>query len=255
MDFSKLLGLPLLASERGKDVDALIIYVHLLMGALFVIWLGFFVYVLFKFNAKRHPQASYTGVKSHVSTYLEGGVALVEALLLIAFAIPFWAKVVDKMPAPEKSTVVRMIAQQFQWNARYAGVDGVFGKQDRKLVNDKNNLGLDKSDPKGKDDFISINEMYVPVNKDVIVNLTSLDVIHCFKVLPLRVTQDAMPGMMIPVHFKPTVEGHFQIMCAQLCGNSHAIMKGFLNVVKQPEYDDWVKKRSATGGGGAASFD
>src|SRR5258707_15640995 len=91
-----LLGLPALASEHGKDVDNLIIYVHWLMIVLFVGWLPYFAYTLFRFHRSRNPKADYVGVKTHASNYIEGAVALVEAVLLIGVGGPLWAKSSDK---------------------------------------------------------------------------------------------------------------------------------------------------------------
>src|SRR5437763_16166492 len=97
----KLLNLPFLASEHGKHVDDLIVYVHALMGVLFVGWLAYFLYAIFRFRKSNHPKADYVGVKGHVSNYIEGGVALFEAILLIRFAVPLWATGVSQ-PTSEK---------------------------------------------------------------------------------------------------------------------------------------------------------
>src|SRR5438045_1949024 len=123
----KLLGLPPLASEHGKYVDDLVIYVHYLMIALFVGWLAYFAYALFRFHRSRNPKADYVGVKNHASSWIEGAVALVEGVLLIGVAVPLWAKAVDKFPAEKDSTVIQVVAQQFAWNARYPGKDATFG--------------------------------------------------------------------------------------------------------------------------------
>src|SRR2546430_14674083 len=109
----KLLGLPVLASDHGKDVDHLILYVHLLMIILFVGWLAYFAYALFRFHRSRNPKADYVGVKGHASNYIEGAVAIVEGVLLIGVAVPLWAKAVDKFPDPKQSTVLHVAAQQF----------------------------------------------------------------------------------------------------------------------------------------------
>src|SRR3954447_3985563 len=126
----KLLGLPPLASQHGADVDRLILYVHWLMAALFVGWLAYFFYVIFRFRRSNHPKASYGGVKSHATSYIEAAVALVEAVLLLGFAVPLWSKAVDQFPPERQSTVVRVMAQQFLWNFRYPGPDGEFGRAD-----------------------------------------------------------------------------------------------------------------------------
>ena len=237
----KFLGLPLLASEHGKTVDDLIIYVHWLMILLFVGWLGYFAYALFRFHRSRNPKADYVGVKNHASNYIEAAVALVEGVLLIFVAVPLWAKAVDKFPDKSKATEVYIAGQQFQWNGRYAGKDGVFGKQDMHFVTAQNPFGADPNDPAGKDDVVIQSEFHVPVNKPVIAYISSRDVIHSFKIIAMRVTQDAIPGMRSPVWFTPTKEGRYQINCAQLCGNSHSQMSaGVLVVESQEAFDKWV---------------
>jgi len=85
----------------------------------------------------------------------------------------------------------------------------------------------------------------VPVNKPVIIYISSKDVIHSFKVLAMRVTQDAIPGMRIPIHFTPTKEGRYQINCAQLCGNGHSSMSaGMLVVESQGAFDKWLASKT-----------
>jgi len=252
--FSKLLGLPVLASEHGKSVDSLIIYVHWLMIALFVGWVAYFAYVLFRFHHKRNPKASYQGVKNHASSYVEGAVVVAEGILLVGLAIPLWARTVDKLPAEKDSTVIQIVAQQFDWNVRYPGKDGVFGKQDMRWVSSTNVFGVDPNDPNGKDDIQDMTQIHVVVNKPVIAIISSKDVIHSFKVIAMRVTQDAIPGMRIPIHFTPTQTGVYQINCAQLCGNGHfGMSRGQLIVQTQEEFDKWLASKA--GAGPAASFE
>ena len=156
------------------------------------------------------------------------------------------------------AVVLRVAAQQFQWNARYPGLDRVFGKQDIKLVSSTNQFGVVATDPAGKDDFGALNSIHVPVNKPVVIHLTSMDVIHSFKVIALRVCQDAIPGLSIPVWFKakPGNEGKYQINCAQLCGNGHANMAaGFITIESQDKFDTWYAQQSKGGGATATSFE
>jgi len=249
----KLLGLPPLASQHGADVDRLIIYVHYLMIALFVGWISYFAYTLFRFHHSRNPKADYLGVRNHASNYIEVIVALVEALLLIFVAVPLWAKNVTPAPNEKDATVIQIVAQQFAWNVRYPGKDGQFGAQDMKFVTSDNPFGVDPNDPKGKDDIQTLNQVHVVVNKPVVIKLSSKDVIHSFKVIAMRVTQDAIPGMRIPVHFTPTKVGIYQINCAQLCGQGHASMAGgYLYVHTQEDYDKWIASQTPTGSGGSS---
>jgi cytochrome c oxidase subunit 2 len=248
----RFLGLPPLASEHGQGVNDLISYLHWLMIILFVGWLCYFGFVLWRFNRRRNAKADPVGVRNHASSYLEIVVAGVEASLLLFVAIPLWAQRVDQFPSQDESTVLHIAAQQFAWNARYAGADGEFGRQDRALVSNDNVFGIDPADPKSRDDVQVLNEIHVPVNKPVIAYVTSKDVIHSLKIPAMRVTQDATPGLRVPIWFKPVKEGRYQIYCAQLCGNGHASMaQGFLVVESQEAYDRWLASKV----GAATSFE
>ena len=88
----KYLGLPMLASEHGKDVDRMILYVHYLMGILFVGWLAYFLYALFRFRASKNPKANYAGAQTHASSWIEVAVAAEEGVLLVGLSVPLWAK-------------------------------------------------------------------------------------------------------------------------------------------------------------------
>jgi cytochrome c oxidase subunit 2 len=177
----------------------------------------------------------------------------------LVFAVPLWARAVDDFPPEDKSVVVRVTGRQFNWIARYPGPDGVFGKQDARLATTANPMGIIAKDPRrgaedaaGKDDVVvESSEVVLPVNTNIIVHVSSLDVIHSFKVSPLRMTQDAIPGMSIPVHFKATLTNTYQINCAQLCGNGHYGMKGTLRIVPYTEFTNWVASKA----GPAMSFE
>lgn len=198
----KLLGLPINASTHGARLDHLMLWVHVLMAVLFVGWIVFFLYTIARFRRSRHPKADYTGVKTHASSYLEAVIAVIEIVLLVGISIPFWSWKVSAFPAESDATRVRVIAQQFAWNIQYPGPDGIFGRTDIKLVDEATNpIGIDRSDPHAKDDITTINQLHLPVNKPVIIELTTKDVIHSFFLPLMRVKQDTIPGMIIPVHF------------------------------------------------------
>lgn len=241
------------AAAHGKSIDDLMLYIHLLMAVLFIGWLGYFVVAVYRFRKSANPKADHTGARSHFSTYAEIGVAAVEVLLLLGFAVPLWAKAVDQFPVatgnPETDPIeIQIMAQQFAWNAHYTGPDGKWGRQDISFAS-KNPFGIDDTDPAGKDDVTCLREpFYVPVNREVICRISSMDVIHCFKLPRMRVTQDAIPGMTIPVHFKATETGEYMIICAQLCGNLHSGMKGEFRVVTAEEYAKWYADKAKAGG-------
>ena len=252
--------MPIDASAHGARLDALSVWTHWLMAILFVGWSLYLIYVLFRFRAQANPKASYEGAHSHFSSYIEGGIVVIEAVLLIGFAIPAWAAWTD-LPASGDIFEVRIVAQQFAWNVHYPGPDGVFGRTDINLVDDPggNGIGLDRSDPAARDDLVSLNNLFLPVDRDIVVYLTSKDVIHSFFLPQMRVKQDAIPGMMIPVHFRAVLttpaEGRlpecyvsktcWEIACAQLCGITHYRMIGYYQILTQAEFDAWMADQQA----------
>jgi len=233
------LGMPVQASTHAAELDQMTALVHWLMLVMFVGWGIFFVFVLFRFRASANPTASYTGAKGKISKGTEVAVAVIEVLLLVFYAIPAWAKRVKAFPAENEAVVVRVVAEQFAWNIHYPGPDGRFGRTDVKLVSSDNPLGLDRTDAAAKDDIATINQLNLPVNRPVLVHLSSKDVIHSFGLFEMRVKQDAIPGMQIPVWFIPNRVGEYEIACSQLCGLGHFRMRGFITIQNQADYDKW----------------
>lgn len=246
------LGMPPAASAHAGEIDQMMVLVHWLMLVLFVGWGAFFLYVLVKFRRGANPKASYLGAKGKLSKGLEVAVAVIEVVLLVFYAIPAWARRVSNLPAESEAVVVRVVGQQFAWEVHYPGPDGKFGRTDVKLVSADNPLGLDRSDPDAKDDFNSENQLHVQVNRPVLVHLSSKDVIHSFGLYEMRVKQDAVPGLQIPVWFIPTVTTaemrqklanpmfDYEISCSQLCGLGHFRMRGFVVVDSAEDYQKFI---------------
>ena len=246
------------ASTHAPGIDAFIGYIHLLMLALFVGWTAYYLLALFKFRKSANPKADYIGVKSGMSTYLEIGVAVIEAVLLIGFAIPLWAQAVDELPQatgnPKTDPIdLQIMGMQFKWSAHFPGPDGKWGRQVQTEASQGNPFGIDAKDAAAKDDVVCVagEAFKLPVNRAAICRISSMDVIHSFKLSEMRVGQDAMPGMSIPVHFIPNKIGKYTITCAQLCGNGHSQMRGDFEVVSQEDFDKWYAEKAKAGGGGA----
>ena len=197
-DLSKLMGMPLDASGHGAPIDSMMSWVHWLMIVLFLFWAAFFLYTLYRFSAKRQPKANYHGVKSKFSTYIEGGVIVAEAVLLVGFAFPIWSDIKNDFPSEESSLVVNVVAEQFAWNVIYPGADGEFGRTTLTKP-----IQIDAEDPRGDDDIIVADELHLVKGKPAIIHLSSRDVIHSFGLPNMRVKQDIIPGLTIPVWFVP----------------------------------------------------
>ncbi len=235
-----LLGLPVEASAHAAEIDNMIVLVHWLMAVMFVGWGAFFVFVLFRFRQGANQKASYTGAKGKVAKGTEIAVGIVEIILLIGYAIPAWATRVTEFPAESDAVVVHLVGEQFAWNVQYPGADGKFGRTDIKLITAANPLGLDRTDSDAKDDITTINQLNIPVDRPILVHLSTKDVIHSFGLTEMRVKQDAIPGMQIPVWFVPTRAGDYEISCSQLCGLGHYRMRGFVTVQTADAYQAWM---------------
>jgi cytochrome c oxidase subunit 2 len=240
----ELLGLPVQASEHAAELDHMTVLVHWLMLVLFVGWGAFFVFVLVRFRKGANPKASYAGAHGKLAKGLEIGVAIVEVILLVFYAIPSWATRVAAFPAENEAVVVRVTAEQFAWNVHYPGPDNRFGRRDIKLISSDNPLGLDRTDADAKDDLVTPNQLNLPVDRPVLVHLASKDVIHSFGLFEMRVKQDAVPGMEIPVWFIPNRVGQYEIACSQLCGIGHFRMRGFVTVQSDAEFRDWLAEEA-----------
>ena len=249
------LGLPAQASTHAAELDQMTALVHWLMLVLFVGWGAFFLFVLVRFRKGAHPNASYAGAKGKFAKSTEVLVAIVEIVLLAGYAIPAWATRVRQLPSESEAVVVRVVAEQFAWNVQYPGRDGRFGRTDIKLVSTDNPLGLDRTDPDAKDDIATINQLNLPVDRPILVHLSSKDVIHSFGLYEMRIKQDAIPGMEIPVWFVPSVttkemrdrlgkpDFDYEIACSQLCGLGHYRMRGFVTVQSQTDFQTWMAEQ------------
>lgn len=228
----------------GQRVDSLIHILHYFMLLLFIGWGAYFVYCLVRFRQRPGHRAAYQPVKATFTKYAELGVIGFEAFLLLGLSIPIWADVKNDLPVDKNPVRVRVVAEQFAWNFHYPGPDNEFGRTDPKFIDTATNpVGRDPNDAHGKDDIVS-GEFRFPVGRPVLAEISSKDVIHSFWLPVLRVKQDAIPGMRIPVWFESAKVGRYQVACAQLCGNNHYKMLAPMVITTQPEFEKWMAEKS-----------
>ena len=240
----KFLCLPPNMAEHGYAIDNMLAILHIFMLILGIGWTIFFIIALVRFRKSKHPKADADKAHSRVSNFIELGVVVIEAILLIGFAFPLWAQRVASFPDEKDSVLVHAVAEQFAWNLHYPGADGIFGKRDLKLISPDNPLGLDRSDVNATDDIATINQLHLPIDKPAIIHVSSKDVIHGFTVRQMRVSQDAIPGQNIPMWFVPKVVGNYEIQCSQLCGLGHYRMRAFLTIDTAEDYGKWLAENA-----------
>lgn len=233
---------PSIAAAHGPGVQRMLDFTLVSSAGFFV--LGHLALVYLIVRAIRRPGAA--GVHSRN----EWLVAFVPAILMavvaeggvIALGLPVWAQYYG--PPPADALNVEVTARQFFWAAHYPGPDGLFGRTSPELISSENPLGL-AARPEAADDRVVLNELALPVGRPARITLRSTDVIHSFFVRELRVKQDAMPGMAIPIWFVPTRIGDYEIACNQICGLGHYRMRATLHVLEAPAFEQWVKDQES----------
>jgi cytochrome c oxidase subunit 2 len=211
--------LPENVSTYGGQIDHLFYVIYYLTAATFFAVQISLVVFLFMYRDRPGRRATYT----HGNTTLEIVWTAVPAVILAVLALvsrSTWAEVKETQPPSDFQ--IRVSGKQFNWEIAYPGPDG--------------KLGTD-------DDVQMDNDFHVPVNKVVRIQLQSRDVIHSFFVPQFRLKQDAVPGRSIPVWFKATKPGKYEVPCAELCGFGHSGMRGFVYVDTPEAYETWAREK------------
>ena len=229
------------ASEHGKGVDAMILFLLVATGAMFVA--GHLVVAWFLAGARRADGEAFRR-PSVKNEWLATIVPIVIVLIVaeggvLVIGMPVWAQISGRDP---DALSVEVTGKQFEWIARYAGRDGVYGKLDAKQADEQLNvIGLDEGDPAGADDIVLRGTLVLPAGRMAAIRIRSMDVLHSFTVPLFRTKQDAVPGLVTRTQVRPTVPGLYEITCAELCGMGHYKMQANALVVTPEEFAEAMK--------------
>lgn len=225
-----------IASNWGF-IDTTIIITFWVTGVVFVAVLLFTGYCVWKFPYDKNRRSEYEPENPKLEWWLTA-LTSIGVVIMLAPGLFAWNQYIT---VPKEATEFEALAQQWQWNFRLPGKDGVLGKSHNKNVTAENPFGIDPNDPNGKDDvLIEADDLHLPIGKPVKVLLRSLDVLHNFYVPQFRGKMDIVPGMVTYFWFTPIRTGNFEILCAELCGVGHHAMRGTVIVDNQSSYDTWL---------------
>src|SRR3979411_2404111 len=214
--------------ESGSPVMDNITWFHnflfWLITLITLFFLALLVIVVIKFNAKANPVPSRT---TH-NTLIEVAWTLIPVLILVGIAVPSFRLLFEQLDIPTADLTIKATGKQWYWS--YAYPDNGKFEFDSLMAQDKQPrlLGVD-------------NEMVVPVNKIVRVEVTGADVIHSFAVPAFGIKIDAIPGRLNETWFTATKVGMFYGQCSELCGKDHAFMPIAVRVVNDQEFAAWVE--------------
>ncbi len=236
-------AMPATISEMARQIDAQFFFTLVVTGVVFVLAQGLLGWFVFQYRDRPGQRARYV----HGNNLVEVGGAVVIGVVFVGLAVAaqkVWSALHLEGGAANQ-VVVEITGEQFAWTMRYPGQDGQFGETAPELYDAANNpIGIKPDDPSGQDDIVVLNELVVPVNQPVELQLGSKDVLHGFYMPQLRIKQDTVPGLRIPLRFTADQTGEYEIACAELCGLGHYRMKGTLRVLEESEFQNWLVEQA-----------
>jgi cytochrome c oxidase subunit 2 len=242
LTWAKIWWFPVDISAHGQAIDQQFDLTFIFCGIIFVLAQLGLAWAIWRYRERGDGRKA---VYSHGNLRLEMTWTIAAAIVFIGLNLMgyrVWSAMHFMGPEPG-AMQIEVTGQQFQWYFRYPGADGEFGPLHVNRINDAtgNFLGMDREkDPASRDDIMTAT-LGIPENRPVQLMLRSKDVTHSFFVRELRIKQDLVPGMVIPIHFVARQAGRYEIACAELCGLGHYRMRAFLQVMPEEEYRRWLK--------------
>ena len=222
-------------TELGQRIDNLFFLILYIVTAVFIGTQAALAYALWRASSSKTERAWFTH-GSHSLEVIWSVVPSVILLFLALYQMDVWAlfRVQAYFPKEARDApVAEVTARQFEWRIRYPGLDPTTGKPKKLQL---------KPQP---DDLYDVNDLHVPINRPVMIQLRTEDVQHSFFLPHLRVKQDAVPGQVIPIWFKAERQGVFELTCAELCGWGHYKMRAQLTAEREVEFAEYLKKLQA----------
>ena len=207
---------PVVASSQAVSVDALLTALLVIAAAIFALVMGFFIYSLVAFRRRPGDTQDAGGSKGNntlemvwtvIPLVIVLGIGVYSTNVLVANTAP---------PSGEQELEVKVTAFQWAWKFEYPQ----FG--------------------------LTSGELVLPVDRPVLLLLTSTDVNHSFFVPEFRIKMDALPGIENKLRVTPTKLGAYQVLCTEMCGTGHAAMTAPLKVVDAAAFEQWVKAQPST---------
>ncbi len=266
-------ALPKSASEHGDKIDALMNANLYLITFVFVVTNAFLFWFAYKYYGRKDNKASFIAHNNKLEMLWTVIPAIALAFIII-FGLKYWNEIMGKTEDPN-ALKIELYAKQFDWTVRYAGVDNEFGIDDYKQIDGSNPVGLDTLDPKCFDDLIVKNEFHIPVNREVVFQFRSRDIIHSAFMPHFRAQMNCVPGQITNFRFKPkfttaemrkdadvirniaeinairtargedAVEFDYVLLCNKICGASHYNMQMKIVVDTEEDYKAWLAKQKA----------
>ena len=206
--------MPVEASAQAIPIDWLWNLEMITIAFLFALIVVPMAYSLIVFHRKKGDTTDAEHMEGN--TKLEIAWTIVPLFVVMAFAYMGAANLAEIRRVDPDAMIVKVHAIQWSWSFEYPAVNGV---------------------------SVISNELHLPVGKQVLLRMTSSDVIHSFWVPEFRVKQDVVPGRITELRVTPTREGNYKVRCAELCGTSHAYMEKPVVISSQTGFNNWMSEQ------------
>lgn len=276
--------LPESASEHGVDIDNLMLTTWIVIFIVGILMQGLLHWFAFAYRGKKGNKALFYADNDRLE-FIWTIIPVIVLSGLIIWGLFSWTDVMN-VSKDEDPMVIELYAYQFGWRARYAGDDNVLGKASVRLIEGKNQLGVDTSDPYTEDDIVT-SEMYLPVDRKVLIKMRSQDILHSAYMPHFRAQMNVVPGMITQFAFTPTItteemrnsermtkkvdnindirksnslellskgeaaldpyEFDYLLLCNKICGSTHYNMQMKIVVVEEDEFEDWLYEQETLG--------
>lgn len=242
-------------TEHGERIDTMFIITTVIITIVLVVVHILLLTFPYIYRMRKGTQAYYYPHNDTIEK-IWTIVPAVVLTVLVLFGFFTWRSITNVPEDLQKSAIqVEVLGEQFQWQIRYPGNDGVIGKRNYKLTTPINSYGIDFNDKHAWDD-IQASDIVIPVNKSVRFHIISKDIIHSFYIPDFRVQINAVPGMTNYFQFTPTMTTEdmrekmndpkydFVMLCNKICGSGHYNMQKKVVVVTEEEYKEWLSTQN-----------
>ena len=242
--------LPPASSIHGAEIDTLMKVSMTLILVVFFALTPMLFYFAYKYRGRKENKAYFFAHNNKLEIFWTI-VPTIILTALIVYGLRTWDRAMN--PDISAATVIEVYSKQFDWTARYSGIDNVLGDANYKLVEGRNTLGVDINDKNSADDIV-VREVHLPVNKPVLLKFRSRDVIHSAFLPHFRVQMNCVPGLSTQFAFTPTKttaemkdsEGEdfeYVLLCNKICGSAHFNMQMKFIVESEEDYNKWISSQ------------
>ncbi len=225
-------------TEIAQNINLFHNWLLWIITAISLFVLALLIYVVVKFNERANPTPSRT---TH-NTLLEVAWTVVPVLILVSIAIPSFRILRQQLVIPQHDVVVKATGRSWYWEYEYPSDQGGF-RFEQRIIAEADDQAKAKPGPKGEPRLLAVdNELVLPVNKVVRLQVTGGDVLHAFAMPSFGIKIDAVPGRLNETWFRAEREGVYYGQCSELCGQYHAYMPIAIRVVSEQDYGRWLEQ-------------